>query len=116
MPRRKLGAHLWLQPAYRQRHGHFEPAVWRIKDCRYKHSTGLGLADCRSAYPKRHLPPQPSRQGSRRADQVAIGEVIGIISPLRRVRTFALSRRADQRQQTMSAFELAGASAEIAGG
>ncbi len=87
MPRRKLGARLWLQPAYRRRDGHTEPAVWCIKDGRYKHSTGYGLADCRSAD---HAAlqealatylggrAQPSRQGNRSADQVAVGDVIGI--------------------------------------
>jgi hypothetical protein len=87
MPRRKLGAHLWLQPAYRRRDGHFEPAVWCIKDGRHKHSTGYGLADCRSAdHPALQETlaaylgerTQPSRQSNRRADQVAIGDVIGI--------------------------------------
>jgi integrase len=87
MPRRKLGARLWLQPAYRRRDGHIEPAVWCIKDGRHKHSTGYSLADCRSA-DHRALQnalatylgerTQPSRQSNRTADQVAVGDVIAI--------------------------------------
>jgi integrase len=87
MPRRKLGARLWLQPAYRRRDGHIEPAVWCIKDGRHKHSTGYSLADCRSA-DHRALQnalatylgerTQPSRQSNRNADQVAVGDVIAI--------------------------------------
>ena len=87
MPRRKLGARLWLQPAYGRRDGHIEPAVWCIKDGRNKHSTGYGLADCRSAdHPALQDAlatylgerTQPSRQSNRSADQVAVGDVIAI--------------------------------------
>jgi integrase len=87
MPRRKLGARLWLQPAYRRRDGHIEPAVWCIKDGRHKHSTGYSLADCRSAdHPALQNAlatylgerTQPSRQSNRTADQVAVGDVIAI--------------------------------------
>ena len=87
MPRRKLGARLWLQPAYRRPDGHTEPAVWCIKDGRHKHSTGYGLADCRSAdHPALQDAlatylgerTQPSRQSNRSADQVAVGDVIAI--------------------------------------
>src|SRR5258708_14388522 len=87
MPRRKLGAHLWLQTAYGRRDGHVEPAVSCMKDGRHKHSTGFSLADCRSAenpalqatlaaYLGERT--QPSRQSNRGAEQVAIGDVIGI--------------------------------------
>jgi integrase len=87
MPRRKLGARLWLQPAYRRPDGHTEPAVWCIKDGRHKHSTSYGLADCQSAdHPALQDAlatylgerTQPSRQSNRSADQVAVGDVIAI--------------------------------------
>ena len=89
MPRRKLGARLWLQPAYARRDGHVEPAVWCILDGRRKQSTGYSLADCREAADerlqealRRYLGERtrPPREGNRHPSKVFVADVIAIYS------------------------------------
>jgi integrase len=104
MSRRKLGARLWLQPAYARRDGHVEPAVWCILDGRRKQSTGYSLADCREAADERLQEAlrqylgertQPSREGDRHPSKVYVADVVAIYS-------------ADRAPETMRPKETAG--------